>query len=137
MIDSVSLDTTGLLEPQKQHAIKLLDSLYLNGIACDLSETGVGKTYAAAWIAKQMNLPLVVICPKSVKPAWKKVLASFGVEATILTNFEKLMRGGTPWVKFRKPEIDPKTGKVKINPKTWLFWMRLISVREPPLLTPV
>lgn len=118
MIDSNTLDTTGLLEPQKAHAIKLLDSLYLNGIACDLSETGCGKTYAAAWIAKQANLPLVVICPKSVKPTWEKVLASFGVKATILTNFEKLMRGGTPWVKFRKPEIDPKTGKVKINPKT-------------------
>lgn len=114
------IDTTGLLDPQKPHAIKLLDSLYLNGIACDLSETGTGKTYTAAWIAKQFNAPLVVICPKSVKPEWEKVLAKFGVKADILTNFEKLMRGGTPWVKFRdpKPIIDPKTGKPIIDSKT-------------------
>lgn len=100
------LDYTGLLEPQKPHATKLLNSLFLNGMACDLSETGVGKTYSAAWIAKQINLPIIVICPKSVIPTWKKVLAQFGVKATLLINYEKLMRGGTPYVKFRKPKKD-------------------------------
>lgn len=113
MIQPNTLDTSGLLEPQIPHAIKLLDSLFLNGVACDLSETGTGKTYAASWIAKQFNAPLVVIGPKSVLPTWKKVLTQFGVEAKILINFEKLMRGGTPWVKFREPMVDPKTGKKK------------------------
>lgn len=117
---STTLDTTGLLEPQIPHAMKLLDSLYLNGVACDLSETGTGKTYAASWIAKQFNAPLVVIGPKSVLPTWKKVLANFNVQATVLINFEKLMRGGTPYVKFSKPkpQINPKTGQPIIDPKT-------------------
>ena len=110
MIDS-TLDTKGLLEPQVPHALTLLNSLYLNGIACDLSETGVGKTYCAAWIAKQFNAPLVVICPKSVIGTWEKVLGIFGVKAKVMTNFEKLMRGGTPHVSFREPKVDPKTGK--------------------------
>ena len=104
------LDYTGLLEPQKPHAQKLLDSLFLNGVASDLSETGVGKTYVAAWIAKQVNLPIVIICPKSVIPTWKKILGQFGVNATLLINYEKLMRGGTPHVKFRKPQ---KNGQEK------------------------
>lgn len=108
-----NLDTTGLLPPQVPHATFLLNSLYLNGIACDLSETGVGKTYCAAWIAKQFRSPLVVICPKSVFPTWKKVLTQFGVKASIMVNFEKLMRGGTPYVKYRKPTPNPKTGKVE------------------------
>ncbi len=103
MISNFTLDTKGLLEPQVPHATKLLDSLYLNGIACDLSETGTGKTYSAAWIAKTLGIPVVIICPKSMIPTWDRVMKLFGVKPEIKTNFEKLMRGGTPWVKFRKP----------------------------------
>lgn len=101
-----NLDTTGLLPPQIPHAKKLLDSLYLNGIACDLSEGGCGKTYSAAWIAKQFNVPLVVICPKSVKTTWKRVLESFGVKATVLVSYEKLVRGSTPHLTYRKESKD-------------------------------
>jgi hypothetical protein len=141
MFNSTTLDTTGLLAPQIPHALKLLDSLYLNGVACDLSETGTGKTYSAAWIAKQSNIPVVVIGPKSVLPTWVKVLAKFGVKATVLINFEKLMRGGTPYVKFRKPSpqinpktgkpiIDPKTGKVKLTEDKWRY--QLVEAKLPP-----
>lgn len=120
MINSCTLDTSGLLAPQVPHALKLLDSLYLNGVACDLSETGTGKTYSAAWISKQFNSPLVVICPKSVMPTWTKVLTLFGVKPTVMVNYEKVMRGNTPYVKFTepKPQLDPKTGKPIIDPKT-------------------
>ncbi len=97
------LNTTGLLAPQIPHALRLLNSLFLNGIACDTSETGVGKTYCASWIAKQFNSPIVVICPKSVMPTWESVLNKFGVKAALSINYEKLMRGGTPHLKFRKP----------------------------------
>jgi len=65
-----------LLEPQVDHAKRLLDSLYLNGVAADLSETGCGKTYVATWIAKQMNVPITVICPKGVIPVWQRILNS-------------------------------------------------------------
>lgn len=111
---NTTLDTTGILEPQVPHAIKLLNSLYLNGIACDLSGTGVGKTYVASWIAKQVNVPIVVICPKSVIPTWEKVLKLFGVKAHLLIGYEKLMRGGTPYVSYRKTtnKTDPKTGQL-------------------------
>jgi hypothetical protein len=114
MIDS-TLDVTGLHAPQVPHGVKLLNSLFLNGIACDLSETGVGKTYVASWIAKQVNVPIVVICPKSVIHTWKKVLAIYGLKATILINYEKLMRGNTPYVQYRKETTYkcPKTGKEK------------------------
>jgi hypothetical protein len=107
------LDTTGLLPPQVPHALKLLNSIYLNGIACDLSETGVGKTYTASWIAKQYNAPIVVICPKSVMPEWNRILKIFGVKPSVMVNFEKIMRGNTPYVKYTEPPIDPKTGKKK------------------------
>jgi len=82
-----------LLEPQVAHAETLLTSLYLNGIAADLSETGCGKTYVATYLAKKMNVPTVIICPKSVIPNWLKVMKSAGIAPNAIVNYEKLMRG--------------------------------------------
>ena len=90
-----------LLPPQREHAVNLLNSLYINGVACDQSETGTGKTYVAAWIAKNLNSPIVVVCPKVVIPSWTKVLSYFGIKAHCLINYEKLTRGNTVHLSFK------------------------------------
>lgn len=102
----MNINPTGLLAPQIGHVNRLVDSLYINGFALDLSETGTGKTYAAAAIAREMNRPLVVICPKSVIPQWEKILKTFDIKA-ILINYEKLGRGNTPYMKWNKKLDDP------------------------------
>lgn len=94
------MNTDLLLEPQKQHAINLLNSLYINGVAADLSETGTGKSYVATWIAKHLNNPVVIICPKVVISAWNSVLQTFGIKAHTVINYEKLVRGCTEYVSF-------------------------------------
>jgi superfamily II DNA or RNA helicase len=93
----MNLNYEGLLEPQKEHAVKLLNSLHINGVAFDSSQTGTGKTYVAAWIAKNFNSPVVVISPKVVMSAWKKVLNVFGINAEVVINYEKLTRGNTSY----------------------------------------
>jgi len=98
MIDS--FDTTGLLPPQIPHAQRLIDSLYLNGVATDLSVTGTGKTYSASAIARHFKSPTIVVAPKMVLPIWKRILNSFGVEPDLTINYEKLCRGNTPWLKY-------------------------------------
>ena len=90
-----------LLPPQREHAVNLLNSLYINGVACDQSETGTGKTYVAAWIAKNLNSPVVIVCPKIMIPAWTKVLSYFGIKAHCLINYEKLIRGNTEHLSFK------------------------------------
>jgi superfamily II DNA or RNA helicase len=104
-------NTAHLLEPQKDHARTLLDSIYLNGFAADLSDTGTGKTYVACAVAKELNVPVVVVCPKVVIPAWKKVLASFGINQPLVINYEKLCRGNTKWLTYTK--------KLFRNKKKW------------------
>lgn len=52
----MTLNYEQLLAIQKQHAVDLLNSLHLNGVAFDSSQTGCGKTYVAAWIAKNFNV---------------------------------------------------------------------------------
>ena len=90
-----------LLPPQREHAVNMLNSLYINGVACDQSETGTGKTYVAAWLAKNLNSPVVIVCPKVVIPSWTKVLSYFGIKAHCLINYEKLMRGNTEHLNFK------------------------------------
>ena len=49
-----------------------MDALINNRVALDASDCGTGKTVTAAFVAKQMNMPVAVICPKVVIPAWKQ-----------------------------------------------------------------
>lgn len=98
----MTIDTTGLLEPQFQHVQRLVDSLYINGFALDMSETGTGKSYAAAAVAREMNCPIVLICPKAVIPQWGKVLKAFNLSPLVAINYEKIGRGNTKYMKWKK-----------------------------------
>lgn len=102
-------NTAGLLEPQKEHAIKLMTSLCWNGVAWDGSETGCGKTYSAAAIARHFDGPIVVVGPKVILRKWKEILNSFGKEAVVYINFEKLCRGNTKWLKYQRTKKDPNS----------------------------
>lgn len=116
-----------LLEPQKAHAKFLLDSLYLNGIADDLSDTGTGKTFVACWIAKQMNCPIVVICPNSVKTMWEKTLAKFNIKNPIIINYELLVRGNTEYLNY-------DLTKFHATPKWWLSEGIKVNFRQDNLI---
>lgn len=96
----MNLNFDGLLEPQKVHSLKLLNSLHLNGFAFDASPTGTGKTYCASWIAKNYGSTVVVLCPKSVQTDWINTLKSFGIEDPIVLTFEKLIRGKTKYYTY-------------------------------------
>jgi len=109
-----------LLAPQREHAVNLLNSLYVNGVASDQSETGTGKTYVAAWIAKYLNSPVVIVCPKVVIPAWTKVLSYFGIKAHCLINYEKLIRGNTEHLSFKDGKDDSASDYIINFPKNSL-----------------
>jgi superfamily II DNA or RNA helicase len=96
----MNLNFNGLLEPQKNHATKLLNSLHMNGFAFDASPTGTGKTYCASWIAKNYGSSVVVLCPKSVQKNWFDTLKSFGIDNPIVMTIEKLVRGKTEYYTF-------------------------------------
>lgn len=96
----MNLNFDGLLEPQKIHSTKLLNSLHLNGFAFDASPTGTGKTYCASWIAKNYGSSVVIICPKSVQKNWFDTLKSFGIDNPIVMTFERLVRGNTDYYTY-------------------------------------
>jgi hypothetical protein len=98
----MTINTTGLLEPQVPHVKRLVNSINVNGFAFDLSETGTGKTYTAAAVIRELNRPFVVICPKTVIPQWQGILDKFKLKAVTVINYEMLVRGGTKWMKWKK-----------------------------------
>lgn len=70
----------------------------LNKINCsvDGSVLGVGKTYTAIGVARELNVPFVVICPKAVMTQWKKVINDhfkLGDKLIGIINYEMLIRG--------------------------------------------
>jgi len=84
---------------QRHHADTLVASLKQRRAALDASETGCGKTLVGVHIALELGLPVVVICPKALVPAWKAELTAHEVEATVV-NYEKLRAGNTPLGRF-------------------------------------
>lgn len=103
----MTFDSTGLIGPQPLHAQTLRDSIVMNGFAVDLSETGCGKTYAAAAIARDLSShPLVLIAPKTVLRTWVQILNGFGVQPKLAINYELIGRGNTKWMRFTK-QADP------------------------------
>lgn len=118
----MSFNTTGLLPPQFAHTQKLIDSLYLNGFAIDMSETGTGKTYVAAAIIREMNRPAFIVCPKTVIPQWEKILKTFDIKATII-NYEKLGRGNTKFMSWKKLQCLMRPWDPKLKDERPLFKM--------------
>lgn len=101
-------DTKGLLPPQIPHVARLLDSLYLNGFSCDLSQTGTGKMYCGSAIARAMGkeVPIIVIAPRKILNDWREVLAKYNSKPTVCINYEKITRGNTPWLKYDEKSED-------------------------------
>jgi hypothetical protein len=109
---------TGLLiGEQVTHAKTLLDSLYFNGVANDLSETGCGKTYVAVAVAEMMKRPVIVVCPKTVRNKWTKLMKLWGVHPKLVINYEKLVRGNTPWLKYNPAPKGPNGKPIKDYPR--------------------
>lgn len=93
------MNLSGLLDWQKEPAQHLVDVLRKNGAAVDGSETGVGKTYTAGAVIRELNLPTLVICPKVGIPGWRKMGQQLGVEFDCI-NWEKVRTGRTPYCTY-------------------------------------
>jgi superfamily II DNA or RNA helicase len=79
------------------------------GAALDASDTGTGKTYVTLAAAYVLDRPVMVVCPKAVRPAWLRAAAHVGVEKISVSNYELLRRGTCPELTLAH---DPKGKKI-------------------------
>lgn len=91
-----------LRDYQEPHAQRLLDILKESRAALDGSECGTGKTYSAAWVAAQLQVKTLVVCPLSVVPTWEAIMADAGARDFKVLNWESVWRKlgrKVPWGK--------------------------------------
>jgi len=92
-----------LKEKLRPHQIKpvsdLLEILGSHRTAADFSDTGTGKTYVAAAVAKALALPTLVIVPKIAINQWHRAAEHFDDTLSVI-NYEMLRTGRTPYGKW-------------------------------------
>lgn len=80
MISSIKL-----LDHQTKHVDELLKIFSKRFCAIDTSKMGCGKTYTALYIAKKLNLHIVVVCPPSIEENWRNLSEKYGVNSQIVS----------------------------------------------------
>lgn len=87
------------LFPAQQQALARFAAVQGSGRnTLDSSMVGTGKTVVAAHLAKTLDCPVAVVCPKAVIPSWKRELAETGLEPLFVLNYEKIRNGKTPFL---------------------------------------
>jgi superfamily II DNA or RNA helicase len=89
-------NTEGLRSWQIDAAEKLVAAINHWGAAIDGSDCGIGKTYIACAVARELGYKIVVVCPKAVIKSWNKVLYrhfKMGDQVIDIVNYEKLRNG--------------------------------------------
>jgi len=85
------------LRPWQVGAVgKVVSSLNKWGAAVDGSDVGIGKTYTACGVARELNMDILVVCPKAVKESWKRVIKNhfkMWGKCVGIVNYEALRMG--------------------------------------------
>jgi superfamily II DNA or RNA helicase len=90
-----------LYPKQKEAAAFFINTLATGRNTLDTSDVGTGKTIVAAYVARALERPVAVLCPKAVIPSWQRELAEFGIEPVFVLNYEKIRTGNTPYMSKR------------------------------------
>jgi len=89
--------TTDGLRPWQVTAVsKLCAAIKKWGCAIDGSDVGVGKTYNACGTARELDMDILVVCPKAVMESWKRVIKNhFKMNHRLvgIINYEMLRMG--------------------------------------------
>lgn len=86
-------DTTNLISYQKKAVARLCQSVMKNGAACDGSDTGIGKTYHALSVCRNLAVRPAIVCKKSGISGWKKACEYMQVSPLFIVNWEIAKNG--------------------------------------------
>ena len=118
----------GLRPWQVDSVSKLVTAINRNGCAIDGSDVGVGKTYVAIAVARELKMNVLVICPKAVMEPWRRVLVNhFKMKKNVvgIINYEQIRIGKTDspfasYVENRKTHRSKFVWKIKKD--TLIIW---------------
>jgi superfamily II DNA or RNA helicase len=107
---------------------KLCSALKKWGCAIDGSDVGVGKTYVACGVARELEMDILIVCPKAVMESWRRVIVNhFKMKGKLIgiINYERLRMGKSDsliasYVKNKKTHVEEF--KWKIPKSTLIVW---------------
>lgn len=121
-------DESGLRPWQITAVGKLCAAIEKWGCAIDGSDVGVGKTFNACGTARELDMDMLIVCPKAVMESWRRVIKNhFKINHRLIgiINYESL-RLGKPESNIASFERDKKTRKIefkwKIPKSTLIIW---------------
>lgn len=80
----------GLFKFQREHYNRILNILNKNYAYLDTSMMGSGKTIITLAIAKTYNIPIMVICPPTMKEIWEFEAKKYEIEIKDIISYESL-----------------------------------------------
>jgi len=98
-------DTSNLREYQLPSVQRLVYAVRTYGGGLDQSDTGTGKTYVALGVAKNLGLPVFIVCPVPAIPSWKRAIKLTETECLGIVNYEHLRTKKNKYVDRDKEEI--------------------------------
>lgn len=107
------MNTQGLYAYQIPAAEQLIAALKLHGAALDASSCGLGKSYHAGAVIRELQLPTLVLCPKIAVTAWGRVLDHLQTGACV-KNWEIVRTGTLPYGRWQHPLPTASERKVKL-----------------------
>jgi len=106
------VNVEGLKPHQPAAAEHLLSCIRRDGAALDGSDMGTGKTYVAAAVLRELDLPTVVVCPDVARTGWIRAGASLNVAYDVI-GYEMLRTGRTPYGRWQFPKTGPLKTRLK------------------------
>lgn len=118
----------GLRPWQVDSVSKLVGAINKGGCAIDGSDVGVGKTYVAVAVARELKMKILVVCPKAVMESWRRVITNhFKMKKDLLgiINYEQIRTGKSDspfasYVENRKTHRKKLVWKIPKN--TLIIW---------------
>lgn len=121
-------DKSGLRPWQVESVSKIVSSINKYKCSIDGSDLGVGKTYVACAVARELGMKMVIVCPKAVMESWRRVICNhFKMKNWLvdIINYEQLRIGKkeskvASFVENRKTHREKFTWK--IGKDTLIIW---------------
>ena len=119
---------TALYTWQIKAVEKLVSVIKTVGCAIDGSDLGLGKTFTAFGVARELNCKIFIVCPKAVKEQWRRVgLDFFNMSDFIIgiETYESIRRGSknNPYLHYIKNKNTKlKTYNWKLPKNTLIVW---------------
>ena len=118
----------GLRPWQIESVSKLVSSINKWGSAVDGSEIGSGKSYVSCAVARELNMDIFVVCPKTIMESWKRVIKNhfkMWGKCVGIINYESLRTGKTnsPFASYvKRRDTHRKEFIWKIPKNTLIIW---------------